>query len=157
MGIVNRRLPDDRGEKLKNGGVRALKEKHRPEKPPRFEKRDINRNRKHVVFTHESKDYSGKIVHMYHMSCDGKPVGQAGVGEANKRLYNVEIFPEFRNQQYGYRLMAFIMNLPDPPTNLIARSTNSKISNEALCGFYGKFGFKRVDHPVHSYYMEYAP
>lgn len=157
MGIVNRRLPDDRGEKLKNGGIQALKKKLQPEKPPRFEKRDINRNRKHVVFTHELRDYNGKKVRMYHMSCDGKHVGHAGVGVFNNRLYNVEIFPDFRNQSFGYRLMAFIMNLPDAPTNLIARSTNPQISNDALCGFYGKFGFKRVAHPVHSYYMEYAP
>lgn len=157
MGIVNRRLPDDRGEKLKHGGVQALKEKHKPKKPPRFEKRDINRNRTHVVFTHELRDYGKRKVRMYHMSCDGKPVGQGGIGVENNRLYNVEIFDGFREKKYGYRLMAFIMNLPDPPTNLIARSTNPKISDEALCRFYGKFGFKRVDHPVHSYYMEYAP
>lgn len=157
MGIFKGAATDERGARLKNGGLKELKKQFEKPDPPSFEMRNINRHRAHVVFTHQVREYSGKPVRMYFMSRDGVEVGHVGVGVKNRRLYNVMVHEAFRSQKFAYRLMAFIMNVDDPPLNLIATSTNPAVSNDQLCNFYSQFGFKRVDHPVYSHYMEYKP
>ena len=129
----------------------------KPDAKATFDKRDINRNRQHMVFTSQDKLMSGKLIRMYYMYADGALVGEAGVGALNRRLYNVKIDDQFRGQKLAHRLMAYVMNLEDPPTNLIAKSTNPNISDAQLVRFYEQFGFKRVHNPKipNSIYMEH--